>query len=968
MSANSHHVLKRDYLEYRQSQRAISEAQLENALIYYLCNDLKYQYNPAIKTQRDLKTNFKAKLELLNKVELPEREFEKIWIQLNQGDTLDLFKQITYNQPQVEINHRTRVLAYFDFDTIQNNHFEIINQLRVANDVGTSNRFDVLLLVNGIPLIHIELKSEEKNFYDATRQISFYKEIGAISKFLNLVKLFVISNGTNTQYLANNNNVKALAGIRAYTWTDANNEPLQEFLSFAQHFLDQAFLLNFVNNYFVASKTDKVVNIMRPYQYHAVNCALQQIHNPHLTNAQKSGYVWHATGSGKTITSFKLCEFLAAKSDQIELTIFLVDRNDLNAQTKRVFTSYAGFRESVKIEDATSTKNLIKLLNNNNSDTKIIITTIQKLNHALSEKNSGNLKNIRSKRVVFVVDEGHRSQLGMMRNRINNYFHNAINIAFTGTPIFDVNAKDGKTTENIFGPLIHKYTTFDAMKDKNVLPITFAFKGAEYGQDSQDLDNYDDDLQENNDIVYNENEIRHKVKFIQANHNQITRNKKFNVLVAVHSIAIAMKYYELFQKDNDDDLVVKVIFSIQNTDYSSNAFLTNSQKSFMIEQIRAHNETWGLNELDKYKEEIQELFRSRNDKGECKINILIVVSMLLTGYDSPVTNTLFLDKKLRYHSLIQAISRVNRPYEGKEAGNIIAFATAKEDVEYAFDLYTNGNISTPNATMWTPLEYESLKEKFGQIIQQLNTRFGSVQALINKAWNCDQDIQDFLIIYQQIMKTFNLIRPLIDFSWNDLPLTEHEFRQLRGIYASNKDKDKNRRVIWVNNEFAIVDLDELKVDVAFLEKLAHAWAGRDLTYDDISNYINNPNNFKNTYQQQLLTKIIEALKRKNANLNKLKFKEWLQNFQEAITEIIKQSENAMTQNWNTDKATIQKLLNFLTMKGKITRRDIEVHLPNYVTDFMDASNKIVEVKEKLGNVVDLQNLHNEVRNLHNSLL
>ena len=217
MSANSHHVLKRDYLEYRQSQRAISEAQLENALIYYLCNDLKYQYNPAIKTQRDLKTNFKAKLELLNKVELSEREFEKIWIQLNQGDTLDLFKQITYNQPQVEINHRTRVLAYFDFDAIQNNHFEIINQLRVANDVGTSNRFDVLLLVNGIPLIHIELKSEEKNFYDATRQISFYKEIGAISKFLNLVKLFVISNGTNTQYLANNNNVKALTGIRAYT-------------------------------------------------------------------------------------------------------------------------------------------------------------------------------------------------------------------------------------------------------------------------------------------------------------------------------------------------------------------------------------------------------------------------------------------------------------------------------------------------------------------------------------------------------------------------------------------------------------------------------------------------------------------------------------------------------------------------------------------------------------------------------
>ena len=956
MKSQSHKIFKQDYDKYQNSPETITEATIENALIYFLAEKKGYVYNDQIKNSQDLKNNFHYHLEKLNNLKIPATEFEKIWIELNQGDTFGLFHKITYNQPKVKIDGSIYVLDYFDFKNPKNNSFEIINQLWTTNKQNGNNRFDVLLLVNGIPLVHLELKNENQNFHDASRQINFYKEIEAISKFLNLVKIFVISNGKKTEYWANNNNILKLTDFKSYSWTDQDNVKILELLSFAQEFFEQSFLLNFINNCFIPNEEELAIQIMRPYQYHAVNNIINKINDPNLSNKEKSGYIWHATGSGKTLTCFKLCEILAQKSPQIDLTVFLVDRNDLNIQTRKRFNEFANFKESVKIKDATSTNDLIEILNDKNSNTKIIITTIQKLNYALTKKNRSKLKGLENKQIVFVVDEGHRSQIGIMRRNINNYFKNAINIAFTGTPIFSTNSEDGKTTQNIFGDLIHKYVTLNAIEDKNVLPITVSFCNSEESSDRELIQDYEDDFEDDfendNIVICNETEILEKVKFIRDNYNKVTRDKTFNVMVACSGIKIAIKYYELFIKEAPE-LRTKIIFSCKSSDFSSTHQETNEQKSFMLEQIQNYNKTWSLKEIDKYKEHIQSAF---SDKNERTIDVLIVVSMLLTGFDSKVTNTLFLDKKLRYHSLVQAFSRVNRIYSGKEAGNVIAFSTSKEDVENAFRLYTNGDINVPlDENTWKPITYDQLKESFNNGLEELMEKFGSIEAIYNLV---DEDeIQDFIRLCNNLIKIFNRIKPMIEFDWSHFPIDQRKFKQLHGAYKTHQEKDRDRITIWVNDEYQIVNLEEIVIDSKFLRSLVYLDGTK--TYQEILDDMDQYKVFRNPFQRELIGKIINTLIENDPERKKTQV-EVNQIIQDKLNSLRDNKIDELSNSWKTSKETIKWLLESLKIKEIVSDDTLEKELSDYIPNILEAEEKLVKIREELNNLLFLDNLTEEI--------
>lgn len=961
MNSNDHKIFDKDYSKYKDSQHKITEEQLENAFIFHLCEKLKYNFNPIIKTSEQLKENFKIRLEELNKLNIPNREFEKIWINLNQGNTLELFRKIKFDFPKIEKDKKTVILKYFDFENVNNNCFEVINQLTTKNKEGKNNRFDVLILINGIPLIHIELKNENVNIRDATRQINYYKEIEAISKFLNLVKIFVISNGIRTYYLANNNNVginNNINELMIYKWTNQENEEIEKLLKFSDAFLEKNFLLDFINNYFIVKSDENNVTVMRPYQYHAVNEIIKKINNPNLTNQEKSGYVWHATGSGKTITSFKLCELLAEKNKEIDLTIFLIDRNDLNVQTKKAFKDFSSFRESVNIIDATDTRELIEILNDNRSNKKIIITTIQKLNRALDYKNKSKLKNLQNKKVIFIVDEGHRSQIGIMRQNINNYFNNAINIAFTGTPIFDINAKEGKTTENIFGKLIHKYITHDAIKDKNVLPFSFHFTQEMKKPNHQNNYEYQDDFDEDdkNVIVYNQNEILEKVKFIKEYLKKTTDQYKFNAMLATPNIFIAIKYYELFQKEAPE-LRVKILFSHKSSnDFSAKAEENNQNKQFMLKQIQAHNPTWTIDDADKYKEEIQTQFK---DKEKRTIDLLIVVSMLLTGYDSVVTNTLFLDKRLRFHSLIQAVSRVNRIYPSK-AGYVVCLQTTRQDVEEAFNLYTTGDINISNPDLWQVITYEELKEKFINSINELIliNNFDSIDHLIEQNLN-EEQIKKFINIFKNIQSIFNKIKIQIEFTWNDFRdlITERQLNQLNGIYKTHSESKETKKRIWKSGEYNEIVIGEIfEVDLKFFESILKDWNEKYELNENLKNIkyeIENNMVFKNDEQKLIAMKIINLLEKEENQNKKLTKKEiWLK-IQDIFNLIIDEKKEILASEWKTNKETLKKLLNKMKIKGKLRIDEATNHLPEYINSFK-YDEKLEEINNKLNEIINLE--------------
>lgn len=701
-----------------------TERQIEEDLIAKL-GDLKYIYRPDIRDRVALERNFREKFEALNRVRLTDSEFQRL---LDSVTTPDVF-----NAAQ-----KLRDISSFERDdgtplnyTLVNtrdwckNSFEVVNQLRINTD-NSHHRYDVILLINGVPVVQIELKTLAVSPRRAMQQIVDYKNVpgnGYGKTLLCFIQLFIVSNRTDTWYFANNNahHFSFNADERflpVYQFADKDNKKVSHLDGFAEKFLAKCILGEMVSRYMVLVSSEQKLLMMRPYQIYAVKAIVDCIH----LNCG-NGYIWHTTGSGKTLTSFKASTLLKDNPD-IDKCLFVVDRKDLDRQTREEFNR---FQEGC-VEENTNTETLVRRLLSDDKADKVIVTTIQKLGLALDGSNKRNYKErlepLRNNRIVFIFDECHRSQFGENHKAIKEFFPKAQLFGFTGTPIFEQNASyqqiEGqqasyRTTDDLFQRCLHQYTITHAIEDRNVLRFHIDYFKPE-GKNSPKP---------------GEGLMKKKViDTILAKHDAATAGRKFNAVLATQSINDAIEYVESFnsiqtkkqaEDENFQPLNLACVFSppaegnkdvqqIQEDlpqEKEDNQQDPESKKAALKAIIEDYNARFGTNhrigEFDLYYQDVQKRIKDQQYpnadlpyKGKEKIDIVIVVDMLLTGFDSKYLNTLYVDKNFKHHGLIQAFSRTNRVLnDSKPYGNILDFRQQQRPMEEAIALFSGEKTDNP---------------------------------------------------------------------------------------------------------------------------------------------------------------------------------------------------------------------------------------------------------------------------------
>ena len=697
----------------------MTEQTIEQALIEKL-GDLKYIYRPDIRDRTTLEKNFREKFESLNRVHLTDGEFSRL---LEQIVTPDVFTASQHLRDRNSFERDDGTPLVYTLVNVKDwckNIFEVINQLRI-NTANSYHRYDVLLLINGVPVVQIELKNLSITPRRAMQQIVDYKNDlgnGYTKTLLCFLQLFIVSNRSDTWYFANNNNRHFSFDaeerfLPIYQFAGEDNRKITHLDTFAEKFLAICTLGQMISRYMVLVASEQKLMMMRPYQIYAVKSIVECIHQ----NCG-NGYIWHTTGSGKTLTSFKASTLLKDNPD-IEKCLFVVDRKDLDRQTREEFNK---FQEGC-VEENTNTETLVQRLLSNDYADKVIVTTIQKLSLALDDDSKNGKKRnykerlepLRYKRIVFIFDECHRSQFGENHRAIVEFFPNAQLFGFTGTPIFDKNATvqqiEGnqasyKTTETIFQQQLHAYTITDAIEDRNVLRFHVDYYKPEGKNPPKP------------------GEAIPKEAIIEAiltKHHAATAGRKFNAILATSSINDAIAYHELFKQiqaqkqiadPNFQPLNIACVFSppaegnkdvkqLQEdllTEKADNQVDPEGKKEALKAIIADYNTQFGtnydINNFDLYYQDVQDRIKkqqySNSDLPHAqKIDITIVVDMLLTGFDSKYLNTLYVDKNLKYHGLIQAFSRTNRVLnDTKPYGNILDFRQQQDPVDEAIKLFS----------------------------------------------------------------------------------------------------------------------------------------------------------------------------------------------------------------------------------------------------------------------------------------
>jgi type I restriction enzyme R subunit len=691
----------------------IKELQIEDSLIAKL-TDLKYTHRADIRDKTSLEKNFREKFQALNRVNLTDSEYEKLYKEIINPDVFASSKRLR------EINTLTRedgTPLHYTLVNIKDwckNEFEVINQLRI-NTSNSHHRYDVILLINGIPIVQIELKSLEVSPRKAMQQIVDYKSDpgnGYTNSLLCFMQMFIVSNRSNTNYFANNNSSHFSFNadeqfLPIYQFASEDNKKITHLDDFSEKFLSKCTLSQMISKYMVLVASEQKLMVMRPYQIYAVKAIVNSIQE-HKGN----GYIWHTTGSGKTLTSFKASTLLK-DNPNIEKCLFVVDRKDLDRQTREEFNK---FQEGC-VEENTNTESLVKRMLSEDYANKVIVTTIQKLGLALDPNNKNNYKErlqpLSNKRIVFIFDECHRSQFGENHKAIKEFFPNAQLFGFTGTPIFEDNATykqiDGTvgsfvTTRDIFQNPLHNYTITHAIEDRNVLRFHIDYFKPE-----------------KNVTVGSTDHKKAVANAILKKHDAATHIKRFNALLATASINDAIEYYALFKaiqasKIKEDETFVPLniacVFSppaegnkdVQQLqedlqqEKADNKVEPEKKKKALDGIINDYNKQYGSNhkitEFDLYYQDVQQRikfqkFSNADYPHKNKIDLVIVVDMLLTGFDSKYLNTLYVDKNLKFHGLIQAFSRTNRILnDTKPYGNILDFRQQQEEVDRAIALFS----------------------------------------------------------------------------------------------------------------------------------------------------------------------------------------------------------------------------------------------------------------------------------------
>ena len=744
-----------------------SEAALENGLITTL-QQMSYGY-VHIEEENNLRANFKTQLEKHNRkrleefgrTEFTESEFEKILIYLEGGTRFEKAKKLRDLFP-LELESGERLWVEFLNRTHWcQNEFQVSNQITVEGR--KKCRYDVTILINGLPLVQIELKRRGVELKQAYNQIQRYHKTSFHGLF-DYIQLFVISNGVNTRYFANNPN----SGYKfTFNWTDAANIPFNDLEKFATTFFDKCTLGKIIGKYIVLHEGDKCLMVLRPYQFYAVEKILDRV-----VNSNDNGYIWHTTGAGKTLTSFKAAQLVAELHD-IDKVMFVVDRHDLDTQTQAEYEAF----EPGAVDSTDNTDELVKRLHSNS---KIIITTIQKLNAAVTKQwYSSRIEEIRHSRIVMIFDECHRSHFGDCHKNIVKFFDNTQMFGFTGTPIFVENAVDGHTTKEIFGNNLHKYLIKDAIADENVLGFL-----VEYYHGNADVDNAD------------QNRMTEIAKFILNNFNKSTFDGEFDALFAVQSVPMLIRYYKLFKSLNPKIRIGAVFTYAANsnqddalTGMNTGGYVSDSTGE--ADELQAimddYNDMFGTSftteNFRAYYDDIN--LRMKKKKTDMKpLDLCLVVGMFLTGFDSKKLNTLYVDKNMDYHGLLQAFSRTNRVLnEKKRFGKIVCFRDLKSNVDASIKLFSNSN----NLEDIVRPPFNEVKKNY----QELTTNFleqyptpSSIDLL-----QSEKDKKQFILAFRDVIKKHAEIQVYDEFEEDaaDLGMTEQQFMDFRSKYLDIYD-------------------------------------------------------------------------------------------------------------------------------------------------------------------------------------
>ena len=729
-----------------------SEAALEQCLIDKL-TDGGYE-RVKITDESGLKSNLKSQIEKFNKIELSDDEFNKILLHLESGTIFDKAKKL---RDKYALKREEEVI-YVDFFNSKDwckNIFQVTNQVKLKKTY--ENRYDVTILINGLPLTQIELKKRGAELKVAFNQIERYRHHSYRGLF-QYIQIFVISNGVNTKYFANN---KDLSFKYTFSWKDKDNRNVSNLNEFAETFLERCNLSKMIARYTVLNETSKSIMVLRAYQYYAVEAILDK-----ALNTNQNGYVWHTTGSGKTLTSFKVSQILAEESN-IDKIIFVVDRKDLDYQTFKEFNSFS--QGSVDATD--NTKILVKQLL---GPDKLIITTIQKLSRAVARHKA--LERVKDQKIILMFDECHRSQFGKMHDVITSFFIHLQYFGFTGTPIFAINSVDGMTTKTLFQDRLHSYVIRDAIRDENVLGFSVEYVGRYRNKATLDIEVEDIDRKE---LMESEDRLEKIVDYIIANHDRKTYNREFNALFAVSSIEVLTKYYEIFQR-KVHDLNIAAIFS-----FNANEEIKGDEHSRdkLERYIYDYNEMFGTNySTDTFNEYYVDVSRRSKDK---QIDILLVVNMFLTGFDSKLLNTLYVDKNLQYHGLLQAYSRTNRVLdEKKKQGNIICFRNLKKATDESIRLY-----SDESASEYVLMKsYEDYADDFNKVLNflmELAPHVGDVDALPS-----EKEVAEFVRIFRELIRIHTRLVVFTEFTFDDLHISEQAFNDYLSKYLDIYEKYK----------------------------------------------------------------------------------------------------------------------------------------------------------------------------------
>ncbi len=763
-----------------------SEADLENELIKDLSNQ-GYEYKTDLNSSDKLLKNVRIQLENLNNTQFSDGEwlrFVEEYLDKPSDNIVEKTRKVhddyiydfTYDDGRIEN------IYLFDKETISRNKVQVIKQFEQS---GThANRYDVTILVNGLPLVQIELKKRGVAIREAFNQVHRYSKesFNAEHSLFKYLQLFVISNGTDSRYFANTTKRDKNSFDFTMNWAKSDNTLIKDLKDFTATFFQKNTLLNVLLHYSVFDVSNTLL-IMRPYQIAATERILWKVKSSFEAKSWSSleggGYIWHTTGSGKTLTSFKAAR-LATELEFIDKVFFVVDRKDLDYQTMKEYQRFSP--DSVNGSDSTAglKKNIDK------DDNKIIVTTIQKLNNLMKSEND---LEVYSKQVVFIFDEAHRSQFGEAQKNLKKKFKKFYQFGFTGTPIFPENALGAETTASVFGRELHSYVITDAIRDEKVLKFKVdyndvrpQFKALESEQDEKKLT-----ALENKQALLHPDRINEITQYILNNFKQKTHRlqaggKGFNAMFAVSSVDAAKLYYEAFknlQKDRDNPLKIATIFSyaaneeqdaigeILDESFEPSA-MESSAKEFLSAAINDYNKMFGTTYGVESKE-FQNYYRDLAKKViNQEVDLLIVVGMFLTGFDAPSLNTLFVDKNLRYHGLMQAYSRTNRIYNAtKTFGNIVTFRDLEKATVDAITLF--GDTNTKNVVLeksykdymegYTDTATGDARRGFMDVVQELQERFPDPDTIVK-----EKDKKDFAKLFGEYLKVENILQNYDEFA------------------------------------------------------------------------------------------------------------------------------------------------------------------------------------------------------------